>query len=257
VGSNLEDGFAIYPMVEESEATGVVAAVYTALLGGMPFVPSLFKSLAVHPGYLVLAYEQAAPALQDSAFSSLAQELSSSVRAAAVPPPDEPARAALAGFVGPLGRMLLLSSGLLLAIRGELDVPPAPGRVPEPRRVEPREPAPSQWDAPAPELYGEIRAALQTPIVNSIWRTLAGSGQLGPAWSALRPQVEGTRGAADELLQRALEAARRVPWQVAATPTALERAGLRDAAPGMASVLDAYVKTLPRVLTLVASSGGG
>jgi hypothetical protein len=69
VGSSLEDGFAIYPMVEEAEAAGVVAAVYAALLGGMPFVPScLFKSLAVHRGYLVLAYKQAAPALQDSAF---------------------------------------------------------------------------------------------------------------------------------------------------------------------------------------------
>jgi len=58
MGSNLDDGFAIYPMVEEAEATGVVAAVYAELLRRMPFVPSLFKSLAVCPPYLVLAYEQ-------------------------------------------------------------------------------------------------------------------------------------------------------------------------------------------------------
>jgi hypothetical protein len=75
--------------------------------------------------------------------------------------------------------MLLLSSGLLLAIRDKVDVPPAPGRVPEPHRVEPRKPAPSQWDAPAPQLYGEIRAALQTPIFQ---QHLAHLGRRRPSW---------------------------------------------------------------------------
>lgn len=257
MGSNLDDGFAIYPMVEESEATGVVAGVYGELLGSMPFVPSLFKSLAVCPSYLVLAYEQAAPALHDSAFRSLVQQLSDSVREAAMPPEDEQVRKVLGQFVGPLGRMLLLSAGLLLAINGELDAPPAPGRAPEAERAEPRRPAPSQWDAPSPQLYGEIRAALQTPLVNSIWRSLAAKGHLGSAWSALHPQVEETRSTANALQLQALDAARDVPWQVAATPAALETAGLGDARPGMASILDAYVKTLPRILTLVASSDDG
>jgi hypothetical protein len=36
---------------------------------------------------------------------------------------------------------------------------------------------------------------------------------------------------------------------------ALDQAGLRDARPGIASILDACVKTLPRILTLVASCG--
>jgi hypothetical protein len=35
---------------------------------------------------------------------------------------------------------------------------------------------------------------------------------------------------------------------------ALRRAGASDAAAGMASILDGYVKTLPRVLVLAASS---
>jgi hypothetical protein len=255
VGSDLTDGFAIYPMVEEAEATGVVAGVYAALLDGMPFVPSLFKSLAVSPGYLVLAYEQSAPVLDDDAFGSPAQALAASVRGAASRPGDEQVRQALAEFVGPLGRMLLLSAGLLLALDGELGVPPAPGAAPPPKPVQPAHPAPSQWEAPAPELYGEIRAALQTPLVNSIWRSLAGQGQLASAWSALRPQAAGTRPAADGLQRQALDAARRVPWRVAATPSALDQAGLRDARPGIASILDAYVKTLPRILTLVASCG--
>ena len=45
-------------------------------------------------------------------------------------------------------------------------------------------------------------------------------------------------------------------WRVAASPAALEQAGLSDARPGMTSVLDAHVTTLPRVLVLVASSAG-
>ncbi len=51
------DGFADYPMVDEDQATGRVAGVYAQLLDGMPFVPSLFESLALCPGYLVLAAE--------------------------------------------------------------------------------------------------------------------------------------------------------------------------------------------------------
>ncbi|TFV59560.1 hypothetical protein E4P41_11625 [Geodermatophilus sp. DF01-2] len=257
MGSDLGNGFAAYPMVEEGEATGVVAAVYAQLLDRMPFVPSLFKSLALSPGYLVLAHEQAAAVLPDETFRSLAQQLSSSVGDAVTPPADQPVREALARFTEPLSRMLLLTAGLLLALDDELDRPPAPGRAPEPRVVEPRQPAPSQWDAPAPQLYGEIRAALETPMVNSIWRALAGQGLLETAWSALRPQVGGSRPAADEVQRRAFEAARQVPWQVAATPAALDRAGLADVRPGVASVLDAYAKTLPRVLVLVSSSTGG
>jgi hypothetical protein len=74
------------------------------------------------------------------------------------------------------------------------------------------------------------------------------------AWTALRPEIPATLSAADDLRERAVQAAQHVPWQVAAIPAALERAGLADARPGMASVLDAYVTTLPRVLVLVASS---
>ena len=122
-------GFAAYPMVEEAQAVGVVAGVYAALLDRMPFVPSLFKSLAVCPAYLVLAAEQAIPALADPAFGALAARLASSVRTAAAPPSDGEVCSALAGFVAPLSRMLLLAAGLRLALEGSLDAPPAPGRV--------------------------------------------------------------------------------------------------------------------------------
>ncbi|MDP9408736.1 MAG: hypothetical protein M3P95_12990 [Actinomycetota bacterium] len=251
---DLDNPFALYPMVEEDRATGAVAGVYAELLTGMPFVPSLFKSLALCPGYLVLAHEQAESVLGTDAFARAARELGSSVRDASRPPKEDDVREALAGFVEPLGRMLLLSAGLLLGLRGELDAPPAPGRAPEPREVTPEGPVPSAWDAPAPRLYGEIRAALETPIVNSIWRQLADAGQLRAAWDVLGPQAAATRAAADGLQTRALVAAGRVGWGVVASPAALERAGVADAAPGMAAVLDAYLKTLPRALTLVSSA---
>jgi hypothetical protein len=246
--------FVGYPMVEEADATGAVAAVYAQLLEGMPFVPSLFKSLALCPGYLVLAHEQAAGVLPDPAFAESAQHLVSSVKDAARPPAEAEVQAALAEFSGPLSRMLLLAAGLRLALDGKLDAPAAPWQVPEPRPVQPRGPAPSPQDAPAPELYGQIRAALETPLINSIWRSLAGRGLLERAWADLGPQVAGTRPATEDLRESAFEAARRMPWQVVATPAALEAAGLGDARPGMANVLDAYLTTLPRVLVLVASS---
>jgi len=254
MGSNLDDGFAIYPMVEEAEATGVVAAVYAELLRRMPFVPSLFKSLAVCPPYLVLAYEQCESVLDGDTLTQRADQLGASVRDTVEPPAQQQVRATLARFVGPLGRMLLLSSGLLLALRGELDAPAAPGQAPPAQPARPDSPAPSQWEAAAPEVYGQIRAALDTPMVNSIWRKLAAEGQLAEAWSALAPQVVGSRPAADALQRAALDAARQLPWSVAADPAALSAAGVPDAVPGVAAILDAYVKTLPRVLVLASSS---
>ena len=254
MASNLGDGFAIYPMVEEGEATGVVAGVYAELLTRMPFVPSLFKSFALCPHYLVLAYEQSAGVLEGDELKAGGKELGASVRDVVQPPEQEEVRQTLSTFVGPLGRMLLLSSGLLLALTGELDAPPAPGHAPPARTVEPEEPAPSQWDAPSPALYGQIRAALETPVINTVWRRLAGAGQLEQAWSALAPQVSASRAAADDLQSRAVDAARRLPWRVAASRDALTAAGVGDAAPGMTAVLDAYVKTLPRLLVLASSS---
>ena len=118
----------------------------------------------------------------------------------------------------------------------------------------PQQPAPSQWDAPSPELYGQIRAALDTPIVNTIWRQLAANGQLEDAWAALTPQVASSRAAADDLQAQAVEVARGLPWTVVAGADALSAAGVADAAPGMTAVLDAYVKTLPRLLVLASSS---
>lgn len=255
MGSELSKAFAIYPMVEEDEATERVAAVYRQILQSMPFVPSLFKSLATCPAYLVLAWDQASHALADPRFSDAAASLSTAARDMGEAPADARVRLALGRFVDPLGRMLLTAAGLLLAIEGHLSGRPASPTPGEPGRVEPEGGVPSPWEVDAWATYGEIRRALDTPIVNSIWRALAGDGLLEAAWGALGPQAERSRGHADRLQGEAVERARSLPWPVVASPDALRAAGVEDAIPAQASILDAYLKTLPRVLALVGSSG--
>lgn len=247
---------AAYPMVEETDATGAVAAVYADLLaGGAQFVPSLFKSLALCPAYLVLAHDQAA-VQAETAFADAAHELAGTVRGAARPPPDAQTREQLGGFVPPLARMLLLTAGLREALDGRLSAPPAQPRELPARPVQPPRQAPPTAQAGEPERFGEIRTALRTPIVNTIWRELAASDRLDGAWSALGPQVPTTASAAEELRRRALDVAAGLPWKSAATPDSLAAHGAADAGPGMRAVLSAYLLTLPRVLALVASSAG-
>ena len=220
----------------------------------MPMVPSLFKSFAVCPTYRVLAWRQAAPMLDAEEFVDAAQRLASSVEDVVSPPPDAQVRATLARFIDPLGKMLLVSAGLYVALDGDLVGEPAKSDAPVGNDAQADRPAPSQWRADADEVFGRIRAALGTPIINSIWRELAGQGQLEDAWTHLAPQVTGTHNRADALQHDALEVARTLPWGVLADQRAVQTAGVEDAAAGMAAILDAYVKTLPRVLVLAASS---
>lgn len=245
--------FALYPMVEQDQATGTVAAVYAQVVDVLPFVPSVFKSLAVCPTYLALAWEQAHTALSDVSYRVVADRLVASVHTAAMPPQDPQARDALAEFVNPLGQMLLLCAGWREALAGRLDGAPAQGGISAATgSVPPQRQVPSLRQTDADTLYGEICAALRTPLINSIWRNLAARGLLETAWRDLAPQVDLTRHEAAGLAQHAVPAAHGVEWPVVADPVALRMADIDDAAPGMAAILDCYLTTLPRVLTLVA-----
>lgn len=247
--------FGAYPMVEEARATGRVAAVYADLLeAGTPFVPSLVKSLALCPPYLVLAHDQLVGVLGTDELSTAAQDLATFVRRATTPPRDAAARDHLGGFAAPVSRMLLLSAGLLAALDAELDAPPASPRALREREPSGAPPAPATEQAPEPELYGDIRAALRTPVVNTVWRSLADAGHLEAAWGDLAPQVATTRPVAEVLQERTRVAARALPWRSSASPASLAAAGIGDAEPGMRTVLETYLGTLSRVLPLVASS---
>lgn len=244
-------------MIEEDEALGRVATVYGAALERTPFVPSLLKSLAVCPQYLLLAWDQASAVLDGAELGRSASRLGAMVTEAATPPADAGDRELVGAFVGPLGRMLLLSCGLLGALEGGLA-----GRRPAtlPRLAAPR--APLQAAVPsvrelavhAPVL-GRIRLALDTPIVNSVWRKAAAEGRLEAVWEQFEPQAARTREDADALQDAATSAATELPWERVADRGALHAAGIEDAEPGVHAILRAYVTTLPRVLTLVASCG--
>lgn len=245
--------FAIYPMVEERAATGRVARVYGDVLARMPMVPSLFKSLAVCPPYLELAWAQARDALDSNQFAVATEAVIGSAGGATDPVAHEDVRDALGAFIEPLGRMLLVAAGLRLALDDRLEGTPA-----SPLELETPDPgdldgaAPAQWEVDAADRFGEIRHALRTPIVNSIWRSLAGEGLLEAAWSELRPQVRTTLDAADRPYRAALDRAEVLRWSYTANPRALAAAGISDAAPGISTILEAYLLTLARVLTLVA-----
>jgi len=248
-----ELSFGAYPMVDEGQATGRVAGVFADLLStGMPFVPSLFKSLALCPPYLVLAHDQVRSVLPGPASAEAAQHLARGVRDAVEPPRDPEVREHLARFVEPSSQMLLASAGLLEALEGGLTAPAARDRRLPVRPVRPQGHLPATDESPDRELYGRIRAGLGTPVVNSAWRSLSAAGHLRAAWSALEPQLATALPVADQLQGRARAAARALPWGSAASPQALAAHGVEDAAPGMRSVLRTYLLTLSRLLVLTA-----
>lgn len=144
-------------------------------------------------------------------------------------------------------------SWLRLALDDEVDAAPSQAditpmdRAPEPERNVPRVSA-----AEDPRPFDAIRNQLSTPIVNSLWRHLAGLGLLAPAWDQLRPHTPAAVEAGGPVGDHARALAADARWPVAASPSALALAGCADAAGGMSAVLDAYLLTLPRVLALVA-----
>lgn len=86
--TDLTHRLAIYPMVEEADAVGVVAAVYGRILSRMPLVPSLFKSFAVCPAYLVLEWRQADAVFDREDFGDGSERLRASVAREMTPPQD-------------------------------------------------------------------------------------------------------------------------------------------------------------------------
>lgn len=239
-----------YPEVTEEAATGRVAAVYAAARRRHPVVPALLRSLAVIPGYLGVAWDQAEDPLDSPQFAETARALAQGV-ADVVEPPPGPAREVLGRFAS--GRMLLLASGLLGALDGHIVGGPATAAdLAVPAGGEPvTAPDPPAGSVP---LLEEIRSALRTPIVNSLWLVAAREDVLEDSWRVLAPQVREAAARAELLQEEAVSAARSFPWPRVASPEALRRSGLSESIPAVRTVLDAYWRTLARVLVLVASS---
>ena len=154
-------------------------------------------------------------------YNPAAAGLAASVHAVTPPPEDPRVRQALARFVTPLSQMLLLSAGLAEALAGRLPGDPAPGHTPPAAGpIVPRWRVPSAAQTDAEDVYGDIRAALRTPLINSIWRSLAEQGLLETAWEWLAPHVEQTRQPARTLTDQARRTAHELPasairWEIA------------------------------------------
>ena len=250
---------ASYPMVDEDEATGRVAGVYADILSTFPMVPSLFKSFAVSPTYLELAWDQSRRVLGDDDFAARTRRVVDEAADVVPPHPDSDVRALLGRFVGALGKMLLLTSGLRLALDGVLDATPAAPMdelEQEPDLRVALDVPPTSAMRPAD--VGMVRSALATPIVNSIWRVAADRGLLAEAWRELSAHLASPDFVerSDQVRRGALRSAREIGWDVVASRQALANAGLPDGAAGIDAILDAYLMTLPRVLTLVAANEG-
>lgn len=123
-------------------------------------------------------------------------------------------------------------AALLLAREGGLQMRPALGVATSTGAVEPQRPQVWERDAPVPRGFDENRAAVQAPVVNALWRGLAGTGVLEAAWGDA-----GSRG--------------RRPARRGAGPG---RGATDVRAPRIDTVLDAYVATVPGVLVVVPSS---
>lgn len=174
--------------------------------GGVPAVPGT----GVGPGSAGVARRHP-PGGRDG--------LADSVRTAAVPPADARVREAMAEFMSPLSWMLLVFAGLREALAGHLDDVPADNRLPAATGpMQPRRWVPTPAESGAQQVYGDIRAALRTPLVNSIWLSLAGRGLLDAAWHEVAGQVPQTRQRAAALGQRATQTAQELAWPVVVSP---------------------------------------
>lgn len=92
--------------------------------------------------------------------------------------------------------------------------------------------------------------------MNTLWRRLAAEGHLAQAWPTLEGHTAATRTRADAVQDLAYRTATQLRWPVVAGPAALDSAAIADAAPGIRTMLDVYIKTLPRVLVLIADLPG-
>ncbi len=228
-------------LLHEDEAGGIVSSVYADIRRRMPFVPALFKALAVDPDTLVAAWLQARAIIDDPRSANAADAIRASAHVRLDYRPTSRVREAVAPFLAELPFMLLIVASLQLSLGGELARRPAPeldlpteAPVPEPE-------FPDRAEHP---LFPEICAAYGTQHLPSIYRTLAADDVLEEAWTALGPFLTSPAGAdAVALVSREADLRARSLPELASFDVETAR-----------PVLDQFSRALPRNL-IVASAG--
>ena len=251
------------PMTPERHATGRVAAVYLDIRRQVPFVPSFFKSLAINPSYLELAWLQireSGPRLDELA-ASLVDDAEERGEGLGLPRLSPGCRDVLAPFRPVVPRMVLIAEYLGRLLAGELGARPvatheplpAVDGVPDPDLPvrEPRE----STDETTRRIYLEIQATYGVPLVASLFRSLAASGRLEEAWDVGGPFQSASEGYAhaEWLSSRAGALLTADPELRSgfATRDALTERGDGDAVPALLELLELYRIALPQALAFM------
>ena len=251
------------PMTPERHATGRVAAVYLDIRRHVPFVPSFFKSLAINPSYLELAWLQireAGPRLDELA-AQLVDEAEKRGDDLGLPRLSSTCREVLVPFRPVVPRMVLIAEYLGRLLAGELAARPPATQVPLPSAktvpdpaVPVREPRAST-DETTRRIYVEIQATYGVPLVASLFRSLAASGQLEEAWAVGGPFQAAPEGYAHAgwISSRAIALLAGDPDLRSgfATRDALAERGDADAAPAILELLELYRIALPQALAFM------
>lgn len=235
------------PEIAEPDATGQVAQVFDEIRNHVSFVPGLFRSLALAPDYLALAWEQAAPHLSAPDFLASATTLADTVSSAVTPPAALPAREILRQYAS--GRMLLLSTALETTLgsqsEGSRQLDYHTNLAARANR--------STVFSPTHPTFQHLRIALKSPLINTVWRHLYRKDLLDATWTELGPQIHIAHRGAPEIEARASAAARSLTWPLA--PSAgMDGMDDRSSFLYAQQIVTLYRYTLSRVLVLVASS---
>lgn len=248
--------------IEEADATGEVAAFYADFRATLraSFVPTVFRSLARHPGWLFPAWRALGPDLATAAAEKGAaalrracvDRLAACVPAAPSPPLDrgsrEDIRAVLETFAYVIPKAWLAVTALREAVEGRpLAGMAAADRTALPRGVPPRMPPipllPEAPDEPrVREIFEAARERLGRPAVPSLYRTLGRwPAYLAAVWQqVIEPgPLARYRAEIPELIGEAVRAARALPYPVALAKPAPDE---------VAAVLAVYQRNMPETL---------
>ncbi|MBC7542892.1 MAG: hypothetical protein H7338_09195 [Candidatus Sericytochromatia bacterium] len=249
------------PMIAEWEAQDRVEAVFVDIRRAFPYVPMLFRALALQPVGLILAWEHArsvlrSPHILEAALrlEKVATPTGSLVRLPwhqLSPFRQDALRAILDHFAQtmPVHGLMLTSLGLALA--GETTADPVtlsdwraeghPMLMPTFDLIEPD-------DAPQAvrHRFAQIRSLVGLPYIEAFWRALASDPILLDAvWNGVSRQTDRHGFLAQET--RTCESARHLAASLTPphvlSPMALTRAGIAE--------------TLPAILRLIGMMAGG
>ena len=243
------------PMIAEREATERVRAIYVDIRRAFPYVPMLFRALAIQPVGLMLAWEHARAVLRSPHMAAAALSLE---RAAT---PDRPLvdvpwrtlsvsrQAALRAILGHFAQTMplhgLMAASLVLSLGGAISGDPLSLSDWHAERHEPVQPEidliePDEAPPALRERFAQIRALVGLPYVEALWRALASDPVLLDAvWSAMSRHLDrdGFQAHEASLLAGVRDLAVTVTPDRILSAMAMTRAGIDETLPAVARLV--------------------